>query len=471
MADRPHSSILSLIFFCGFVKLVRCGELGVVDIDAIVNLQPGDSGENTRDKTGSLIVYANEESSLYFFGQGFTNATEITFTTESADKGISCDDFNHLNNFRIEDDKSTRLGKFTVKLDILDESEKYYYICVKNHTTEEHFEWIHQGSAPWVRLSVTEKPGTLLPIWLQAIIICLLLLLSGLFSGLNLGLMALDITELRIIAQSGSEKEKLYTKVIAPLRERGNFLLCTLLLGNVLVNNTLTILLDDLTDGLIAVIGATLGIVMFGEIIPQAICSRHGLAVGAKTMMITKFFMFLTFPLSFPISLLLDKVLGEEIGQVYSREKLQTLIRMTNDIDDDEVNILSGALQLAKKTVGNIMTLIEDVFMLDYNTILDFDTMSVIMKQGYTRIPVYENDRNNIQALLNIKDLALLDPDDALPLKSVSDFYQHPVLKVFEDIKLDNMLKDFRQGECILKQCDFYNQWSLLLDPVYCEFY
>ena len=110
---------------------------------------------------------------------------------------------------------------------------------------------------------------------------------------------------------------------IMPIRAMGNFLLCSLLLGNVLVNNSLTILLDTLTGGggVVAVIGSTFGIVVFGEIIPQAICSRHGLAVGANTIWLTKFFMLLTSPLSFPISKILDQILGSEIGTVYNRER------------------------------------------------------------------------------------------------------------------------------------------------------
>lgn len=94
------------------------------------------------------------------------------------------------------------------------------------------------------------------------------------------------------------------------MRKKGNYLLCTLLLGNVLVNSTLTIFMDELTSGVFAIISSTLAIVIFGEIIPQALCSRHGLAVGAKTIYITYLFMGITFPLSFPISLLLDKILG-----------------------------------------------------------------------------------------------------------------------------------------------------------------
>ena len=71
-------------------------------------------------------------------------------------------------------------------------------------------------------------------------------------SGLNLGLMALDQTELKIVQNTGSDKEKEYANKIQPIRAHGNFLLCSLLLGNVLVNNSLTILLDTLTSGVVS---------------------------------------------------------------------------------------------------------------------------------------------------------------------------------------------------------------------------
>ena len=99
------------------------------------------------------------------------------------------------------------------------------------------------------------------------------------------------------------------------MRKKGNYLLCSILLGNVLVNNSLTIVLDSMTGGggALAVVFATLAIVIFGEIIPQSICSRHGLAVGAFTIWLTKLFMLLTSPLSYPLSKLLDCLLGREV--------------------------------------------------------------------------------------------------------------------------------------------------------------
>ncbi|KAL4231606.1 Metal transporter cnnm2 [Mactra antiquata] len=443
-------STLCLLFLCLISSFHRVvAELNPAEVEVIVET----ATENKRDKTGSAVLYSGEEQTILLVGRNFTPETVIAFTRRKAERGDHCETHGQLSRaFDIETTNSTDpihyRGVFKIEFDKATAENEYYYICVKEVVGED-IAWIHQGSDPYLRLAVGERLATFLPLWLQIILITILLCLSGLFSGLNLGLMALDKTELKIIERCGSKSEKRYAKVISPLRTRGNFLLCTLLLGNVLVNNSLTILLDNVSNGLIAIIAATAFIVVFGEIVPQAICSRHGLAVGAHTRFITYFFMVLTFPLSFPISLILDKILGEEIGQVYNREKLQELIRVTKDfsaLDEDEVNIISGALSLTKKTVKDIMTCIDDVFMLDYNDVLNFDTMSEIMKRGYSRIPVYENDKSNIVALLNIKDLALIDPDDNTSLKTVCRFYQHHLIFVFDDHKLDQMLQDFRQG-------------------------
>uniref|UniRef100_A0A8B9DHV5 Metal transporter n=1 Tax=Anser cygnoides TaxID=8845 RepID=A0A8B9DHV5_ANSCY len=249
----------------------------------------------------------------------------------------------------------------------------------------------------------------------------------------------------------GRVKEKNYAKRIEPVRRQGNYLLCSLLLGNVLVNTTLTILLDDIAgSGLVAVVVSTIGIVIFGEIVPQAICSRHGLAVGANTIFLTKFFMMMTFPASYPVSKLLDCVLGQEIGTVYNREKLLEMLRVTdpyNDLVKEELNIIQGALELRTKTVEDVMTPLRDCFMIAAEAVLDFNTMSEIMESGYTRIPVFEGDRSNIVDLLFVKDLAFVDPDDCTPLKTITRFYNHPLHFVFNDTKLDAMLEEFKKGK------------------------
>ncbi|XP_062817323.1 metal transporter CNNM4 isoform X2 [Anolis carolinensis] len=327
------------------------------------------------------------------------------------------------------------------------EKSKLYVLCTRSDV-----------GRPWVALAgedaflrVVEEKKHLLPLWLQIILILALLVLSGMFSGLNLGLMALDPMELRIVQNCGTDKEKRYARKIEPIRRKGNYLLCSLLLGNVLVNTTLTILLDDLIgSGLGAVVASTCGIVIFGEIVPQALCSRHGLAVGANTIVLTKFFMLLTFPLSFPISKLLDCVLGQEIGTVYNREKLVEMLKITepyNDLVKEELNMIQGALELRTKTVEDVMTPLHDCFMINSDAVLDFNTMSEIMESGYTRIPVFEDEHSNIVDILYVKDLAFVDPDDCTTLKTITKFYNHPVHFVFHDTKLDAMLEEFKKGK------------------------
>ncbi|TWW66226.1 Metal transporter CNNM4 [Takifugu flavidus] len=339
-------------------------------------------------------------------------------------------------------------GVLTVHVKPLRKSEprKEYALCTLSPGGGE---WVLLGDSDG-RVLVVEEKKSLLPMWLQGMIISCLLVLSGMFSGLNLGLMALDPMELRIVQSCGTDKEKKYARKIEPIRSKGNYLLCSLLLGNVLVNTTLTILLDDLIgSGLGAVVASTIGIVIFGEIVPQALCSRHGLAVGANTILVTKLFMLLTFPLSFPVSKLLDFLLGQEIGTVYNREKLVGMLKVTepyNDLDKEELNMIQGALELRTKTVEDVMTPLDHCFMIQADAVLDFNTMSEIMESGYTRIPVYDDERSNIVDVLYVKDLAFVDPDDCTTLKTVTKFYNHPVHFVFHDTKLDAMLEEFKKG-------------------------
>lgn len=65
---------------------------------------------------------------------------------------------------------------------------------------------------------------------------------------------------------------------------------------------------------------------------------------------------------------------------------------------------------------------------------------------GFSRIPVYEDVRTNIVTMLYIKDLAFVDPDDNMPLKTLCQFYQNPCNFVFEDVTLDIMFKQFKEG-------------------------
>ncbi|XP_072515693.1 metal transporter CNNM4 isoform X3 [Salminus brasiliensis] len=417
-----------------------------------MRLERSDKPATTTDD-GVIQVTENSSVQLRFYGlQLSSSSTNIGFTEHGGDTHTpnrTCADFTkdivvgtYMN---VSGRGTSGVVSVTIKPLRKTEREREYSLCV--HGPGDQFLLSEND----VRLRVVEEKISFLPFWLQIILVLCLLVLSGMFSGLNLGLMALDPMELRIVQSCGTEKEKRYARKIEPIRRKGNYLLCSLLLGNVLVNTSLTIFLDDLIgSGLGAVVASTVGIVIFGEIVPQALCSRHGLAVGANTILLTKFFMLLTFPLSFPISKLLDCVLGQEIGTVYNREKLVGMLKVTepyNDLVKEELNMIQGALELRTKTVEDVMTPLNNCFMIRSDAVLDFNTMSEIMESGYTRIPVYEDERSNIVDILYVKDLAFVDPDDCTTLKTVTKFYNHPVHFVFHDTKLDAMLEEFKKGK------------------------
>ncbi|VVC46104.1 Hypothetical protein CINCED_3A000052 [Cinara cedri] len=397
------------------------------------------------DEEGVPQLLVQRNASFRLFGSGWTDKTLFILTEKVGEKGSPCE----YPSGEIQEITLLPTDPNSVKLNIIlpiSKAGTIFYFCSKENDKVGAI-WTHMGSEYYKKMGVYQK---MLPFWLQVGIILTCLSFSSLFSGLNLGLMSLNRMDLKIICNTGTENERKYAKAILPVRIHGNYLLCSILLGNVMVNSIFTILLDDLTSGLVAVITSTLAIVIFGEITPQAVCSRHGLAIGAKTIMVTKTVMVLTTPLSWPISKALDWALGEEIGSTYNRERLKELVKMTgdeyNDLEKDEVNIISGALELHRKKVGDVMTKLEDVYMLSYDTILDFETVSEIMKSGYSRIPVYEGNRQNIVTMLYIKDLALVDPDDNTLLKTLCQFYQNPCYFVFEDTTLDVLFKQFKEG-------------------------
>lgn len=109
--------------------------------------------------------------------------------------------------------------------------------------------------------------------------------------------------------------------------------------------------------------------------------------------------------------------------------------------------MVSGALSLKTKMAGEVMTRLEDVFMLHKTTLLDFDTVSLIQKRGYSRIPVYDGERKNIVALFHTKDLAFVDPNDKMPIKTLIDFYHHQLIFTEDWTTLDEVLINFKAGK------------------------
>ncbi|XP_063818345.1 metal transporter CNNM1 isoform X2 [Pseudophryne corroboree] len=312
-------------------------------------------------------------------------------------------------------------------------------------------QWEHHGGRQFA-LEVREAPeGT--PAWLRALVSLLLLAASALFSGLRLSLLSLDPVELRVLRNGGSAAEKEQARRVQSVRGRGSYLLCTLLLGNTLANAALAGWLCaslPAEPGLAALLCAGC-VFLGGEVAPYSVCSRHGLALAARAVCLTRLLMAAAFPVCYPLSRLLDWALRQEISTCYTREKLLEMLRAAdpyNDLLKEELNIIQGALELRTKVVEDVLTGLGDCFMLRSDAVLDFATVSEILRSGYTRIPVYEgDDRANIVDILFVKDLAFVDPDDCTPLQTVTRFYHRPLHCVFNDTRLDAVLEEFKKGK------------------------
>ncbi|XP_061840276.1 metal transporter CNNM1-like isoform X5 [Nerophis lumbriciformis] len=361
-----------------------------------------------------------------------------------ADKSARTSDIEVLGSFKSASSQNSVLVELLAKELRRGESVKFYSVCAFDGAKWEHY----RTRDFWVAV---EERAAAPELWLQVAVSVLLLGLSALLSGLNLSLLALDPVELQVLQNSGTDAEQKHAREIESVRRHGNYALCTLLLGTALINASLAVwTCRVLGMTWLATAACALGVFFVGEILPHAVASRHGLAIASRTIWVTRLLMVLSFPVSYPVSKLLDLLLHQEISNFYTREKLLEMLRVTDPYHDllkEELNIIQGALELRSKTVEDVLTPLGDCFMLAADVLLDFNAMTEVMASGYTRIPVYQGARSNIVDILFVKDLAFVDPDDCTPLKTVTQFYRHPLHCVFSDTKLDAMLEEFKKGK------------------------
>ncbi|KAH6903913.1 CBS domain-containing protein [Coprinopsis sp. MPI-PUGE-AT-0042] len=311
------------------------------------------------------------------------------------------------------------------------------------------------------------------------ILIPVLVLLSGLFAGLTLGYMSLDETQLYVLSVGGTAEQRTYANKIKPLRKDGHRLLVTLLLANMIVNESLPVIADPvLGGGVQGVAVSTVLIVIFAEIIPQSLFSRHGLYLGAKMAGLTRCLMFALAIIAWPVAKLLDIVIGHHRGLIYRRNELKELIALHSanethggDLCQNTVKLVRAALDLQHKVAKEIMTDIKDVFMLSIESRLDDEALKVMHERGQGKIPVYEEIELSTSAspstngsdipsetvgatkncrvkritdVLLMKDCVLLDSRGAIPIRKM------PLIKpafVAGDEPLFDLLDKLRESQ------------------------
>ncbi|KAK0241543.1 DUF21-domain-containing protein [Armillaria nabsnona] len=298
-----------------------------------------------------------------------------------------------------------------------------------------------------------------------AALIPILVLLSGLFAGLTLGYMSLDQTQLNVLSISGTPEQRKYANQIKPIRKNGHLLLVTLLLANMIVNESLPVIADPvLGGGVQSVAVSTVLIVIFAEIIPQSLFTRYGLYLGAKGAGLTKCLIYVMYIIAWPVAKLLDWVLGSNHGIIYRRVELKELIAMHasqslngGDLKSDTVTIIGATLDLQEKDVKQAMTPISKVFMLSIDAQLNYDLLTKIVNTGHSRVPVYEevdlppaaspegkSQRvKKIIGILLVKQCVLLDPKECIPIRTLQ---LNRVMFVPNNESLLGILDKFQEG-------------------------
>lgn len=270
----------------------------------------------------------------------------------------------------------------------------------------------------------------------------MLLALSALCSGLNVALISLSLQDLQRKAKLGN----VYAQKVLPFRKKTHLTLAAILLTNVAAVSATSLVLESVLFGLAAGIITTLLIVTFGEILPQAYFSHNALKYMARLKWVLHAMIFITYPFSKPLQLLLDNLFKSQKSHLHTRQELGVIIsehmgHNESELDEDEVEIIRGALQLSEKKVINILMPIDNVYWLTPDTKLTSSKIAEIKEVGRSRIPIFNRNLSRCYGVLLVKELVDVDFDEN-DIR-VSDQTLHPVQLVGSKTALDTMLRKF----------------------------
>lgn len=295
--------------------------------------------------------------------------------------------------------------------------------------------------------------------------------MAGIMSGLTVGYLSIDDLILELRSSTGTDEEKEHASKVLPILSNRHWLLVTLLLMNALAMEALPIFLNRIVPEFLAVVISVSLVLLFGEVIPQAYCTGPDqIKIASFLAPFTKTLMFLSSPLSYPISRALDYILGEHHKSRFLNNDLKALIelhtfnsleklnlRSMDDstgeskdkmgINDEQANLMISALEIREKKVIELMIHIKNTFMIDYDEVLDKFKLNLILDKGYSRIPVYSShNKNDIVGMLRIKQLIGVDFNQSKSLRQLGIELRKPLV-ISPRLNLIDLLREFRKGK------------------------
>ena len=295
-----------------------------------------------------------------------------------------------------------------------------------------------------------------------------LTLFAGIMSGLTVGLLSIDTLELEMKMIHGTEEQKRLATEVLPLLNKHHYLLVTLLLWNAAAMEALPIFLDAIVPAVWAIIISVTAVLFFGEIIPQAVWTGpQQLKIASRVASSVNFLMIVVGIVAFPISKILDCLLGEHHAIRYNNNDLKALIELHSlkalqetlggpgamgfGLQPFQTKMIQGAIDIQNKKVKDIMIPFQRVYSLGISKKIDVKTAKKILKWGFSRIPVYiEKDRHSIIGYLLIKTLVGVDLTEGKTLEeliSESVVVLRRPLYVSPNDPIGGLLTKFKNGK------------------------
>lgn len=289
-----------------------------------------------------------------------------------------------------------------------------------------------------------------------AILITIVLLgLSAFASASEIAYFSLSPSDLSELSEERTEQDK----AINMLRDDSERTLATILITNNFVNVTIIMLCNYIFTSLvcfgekaywlqflIVTVLLTFLLLLFGEIIPKVYSREEPLAFCRRSVSGILFFrrLFWVFgTILLRSGFLASKVIKND-QQMLSVDELEHALELTdkNDIKEEQ-KMLQGIVRFGDETVREVMTSRQDIVALNINSPFS-DVLKSIIENNYSRIPVYQNNDDNIKGVLYIKDLL---PHLAKPTSFKWQTLMRPPHFVPETKRLDDMMKDFKENK------------------------
>ena len=288
--------------------------------------------------------------------------------------------------------------------------------------------------------------------WFNFIGFTILACFAGAMSGLTVGYLSIDMLILEIKMESGTEQEKIYAKKIKKVINDHHWILVTLLLCNAFACEAMPILLDKLVNDMMAIVISVTVLLFVGEIVPQALCTGpNQMKIAAFLAPFTYSLMVITYPLSYPLAKFMDLVVGLHGKTRFCNSDLKSVIELhvkefKGNLNAQQMGYFTGFLDIMNKKVGELMLPIEKTFKLDYNYKINKENLDKLIRTGYSRIPVYEGDSNNLIGILRMKDLVGVDALHPLPLYEL-DIELTEATHVTENTFFLDLFEKFKEGK------------------------